>query len=196
MTRLACFYNRLDPRCKAALEKYAPGHGLHVEWVDTSASQQAYAAELAARWDGTEDLILVEQDKEIHAACLPELLGCGEPWCAYGYWMCPDPHTSWCLGGFGVTRFTAAIQRLVPVEAFAGPEWAGIDRRFYDLLREEHGIGCHLHGHVVHHHVYQPRPASVRERVAALRAQGLLPPAAYPQPAAPHLLPGSYDLSG
>ena len=76
----------------------------------------------------------------------------------------------------------------------AGQTQIGIDRRFGDYLLANHGLGCHLHGHVLHHHVYLPRPESVRRHVRHLRENGTLPPAVYPEPAAPHLLPGSYDL--
>lgn len=203
MTRLACFYGgtypvpaTLDPRVKAALQKYAPEAGLEVEWVDTSASLQVYADEMGKRWGHGEDLIIVEQDKEIFPGTLPSLLGCPEPWCAYTFWINPVPHTTLTLGGFGATRFSAAVQDLVPVSAFRGEGQVSIDRRFYDYLMAHHGTGCHLHGHVLHHHVYPPRPARVREHVRRLREQGLLPPAVYPEPIAPHLLPGSYDLSG
>lgn len=202
MTRLACLHGGtwprpagLDPRVKAALERYAPQYGLEVEWVNTSASLQVYADELEKRWDQGEDLIVVEQDKEPHVSCFPSLLGCDEWWCAYAYWINPVPHTKLAIGGFGVTKFSAQCQREIPVSAFRGQDQRNIDRRFYDYLTANHGKGCHLHGHVVHHHVYEPRPESVRRHADSLRAQGILPPGEYPEPLAPHLLPGSYDLT-
>ena len=201
MTRLLCLYGAtypvpatLDPRAKAALERYAPLAGLTIEWADTSASLQAYADELDKRWTGDEDLILVEQDKEIFLGTLPDLLPCDQPWCGYTYWCKPVPYTSAATGGFGVTRFSAQVQRWVPVSAFRGETQIGIDRRFHDYLLKNHGTICHLHGHVVHHHVYEPVPDSERQQVQALRAAGILPPAVYPEPPGPHLLPGSYDL--
>lgn len=186
----------LDPRVKAALEKYAPLSGLEVEWIDTTDDLQIYADEMEKRWNGTEDLIIVEQDKEIFADTLPSLLSChDEPWCGYTFWQNPEPHTALVLGGFGVTKFSAAVQRLVPVSAFRGETQVNIDRRFYDYLVKNHGYGCHLHGHVVHHHVYEPRPEPVRRHVASLRAQGLIAPAMYPPARDPGLLPGSYRLT-
>jgi hypothetical protein len=202
VTRLACLHGgtypartTLDPRVRAALELYAPLAGLETEWADTSASLQAYADELERRWDGGQDLIVVEQDKEIFPGTLPDLLGCGELWCGYTYWCLPEPFTSMAAGGFGVTRFSARVQRLVPVSAFRGEGQIGIDRRFHDYLLSHHGAICHLHGHVVHHHVYEPVPEGDRRRVQALRDAGILPPAVYPEPAGPHLLPGSHDLT-
>ena len=203
MARLVCMYGGtypvrspgLDPRVKAALEKLAPAAGLEVEWVDTSSDLQIYADEMEKRWTGEEDLIIVEQDKQPFPGQIEAMIGCPEPWCGYTFWQNPVPHTSLVLGGFGVTRFSSEVQRLVPVSAFRGVWQVNIDRRFYDYLIRNHGTGCHLHGHVLHHHVYEPRPRAVRDHVVQLRERGLLPPAVYPEPDAPHLLPGSYDLS-
>lgn len=201
MTRLVCMYGgdypkpaTLDPRTKAALEKYAPQAGLNVEWVDTSADRQIYADEMEKRWGHGEDLIIVEQDKEIFADTLPPLLSCDEWWCGYTCWLHPEPHTSLSLAAFGVTKFSAECQYAVPVSAFRGRDQVGIDRRFYDYLLANHGRTCHLHGHVVHHHVYEPRPESVRNHVAKLREQGIIAPACYPPADDPGLLPGSYRL--
>ena len=105
--RVCCFYNDLEPRTAAALERFAPG----CEYVDTSASQQEYALQLEKRWTGQDALVLVEQDKEIHGEVLPSFEACGEPWCAYTYWISPEPHTALVIGGFGVTKFSAGIQR-------------------------------------------------------------------------------------
>lgn len=202
MARLVCMYGgkypapaSLDPRVKAALERWAPEAGLETEWVDTSSNLQIYADEMEKRWDGTEDLIIVEQDKEVHGECFPSLLNCSQLWCGYTFWLNPVPHTALCVGGFGVTKFSAEVQRKVPVSAFRGDGQIAIDRRFYDYLMENYGAGCHLHGHVIHHHTYPPRPEPLRRYVNALRAQGVMAPAPYPEPTDPGLLPGSYRLS-
>ena len=189
--RVCCFYNQLDPRVASSLERFAPD----CEYVNTTASQQTYAEELERRWTGTDDLVLVEQDKEIHGEVLPSFAACPEPWCGYTYWIDPIPHTALVLGGFGVTKFSAEIQQKVAVKDFAWTEWRGIDRRFNDLLLSM-GIGCHLHGHVVHHHVYPSRPKMVRDHAFRLREAGLAAPQSYPDPLEAHLLPGSYDLIG
>lgn len=194
MTRLTCFYTELDPRTRTALERYAPQSGLSVEWVETP-GDQAYAKLLEERWTGEEDLILVEQDKEIFPGTLPNLMYCDQLWCACVYWIHPPPHTNLAIGGFGATKFSAAIQRQVAVSDFAGDGWAGIDRRFLDHLKVRGTTPC-LHEAVLHHHVYEPRPEGTRRHVAALRAAGIVPPALYPEPADPGLLPGSYRLPG
>lgn len=201
MTQLACFYRTLDPRVRAALVKHAPMSGLEVEWVETPGPDSGndagdfYARELEKRWHGEEDLIVVEQDKEIFADTLPALTSCAAPWCAATYWIYPAPHTVLAIGGFGATKFSVAIQREVKVQDFEGPHQRNIDRRFLEVLKAR-GIGCCLHNLVVHHHVYEPRPRAVRDHVTNLRAQGVLPPAAYPEPLDPGLLPGSYRLEG
>lgn len=199
MARLAVFYRYLDPRAEAALRKYAP---LPVEWVETPGPDMGpgatdfYARELERRWGGEDELVLVEQDKEIGPGTIEDMLGCSELWCGYTYWMYPEPHTALAIGGFGVTRFSAQVRKMLAVPEFEGVCQKGIDRRFYDLLAERHGAVMHIHGHVLHHHVYEPRPKAVRCHVAGLRGRGLLPPAMYPEPADPGLLPGSYRLEG
>lgn len=202
MTRLVCMYGAtwpkpatLDPRCRAALERFAPQAGLEVEWVDTAGSLQVYADELEARWTGTEDLIIVEQDKEVHATCLPTLMACPALWCGYTFWINPVPHTALVIGGFGVVKFSPQVQRMLPVSEFRGDGQVHIDRRF-ELRLQALGHRCCLHGHVLHHHVYDPRPQVVRDHVAGLRAAGLAAPQVYPEPADPGLLPGSYRLEG
>jgi hypothetical protein len=204
MARLVCMYggtypkpSTLDPRTEAALQRPAVTSGLEVEWIDTSADMQIYADEMEKRWLGTEDLIIVEQDKEPFPGQIEALAaGCPEPWCGYTFWGNPVPHTALIHGGFGVTRFSAEVQRWFPVSAFRGESQLGIDRRFYDLLISNYGKGCCLHGHVLHHHVYEPRPEAVRRYVRMLRESGLAPPAVYPEPLDPGLLPGSYRLPG
>jgi hypothetical protein len=186
----------LDPRTAASVRRFAPLHGLVPEWVDTSASLDLYADALQERWDSPGRLIVVEQDKELHATCLPSLLACGALWCSYTSWVHPVPHTTLSLGSFGVTAFSESVRQMVSVNDFRGHGQPGIDRRFGDFLRLAYGEGCCLHGHVVHHHVYAPRPVQVREHAEALVRAGLSPPPVYPPPPGPHLLPGSYDLPG
>lgn len=195
MARLACFYTTLDPRTEASLNKFAPLAGLEVEWVHTPDPGMKYADELEKRWQGEEDLIVVEHDKEIYSDTIQSLLACNDLWCGYTCWTYPEPHTALAIGGFGVTKFSAEVQRLVPVSIFAGDQQQGIDRRFYDHLKENYGTVMHLHGHVVHHHVYTPRPEAVRRHVAELREQGLIPPPSHPSAPDPGLLPGSYRLT-
>jgi hypothetical protein len=193
VAHLVCFYTKLDPRAEAALKLFAPDVGLEIEWVETPDPGMSYANELEARWTGEDDLILIEQDKEIFSNTLPSLMTCSNLWCTATYWLFPEPHTTLCIGGFGATKFSAQIQRDVKVSEFAGDRQQGIDRRFIDLLLTKSIPAC-LHSMVTHHHVYEPRPAGTRAYVNNLREQHLLPPAMAPLSLGPHLLPGSYDL--
>lgn len=194
--RVICFYGHLDPRTEAALRKYSP---VPVDWVETPGPDMGdeatdiYARELEKRWGGDDDLMLVEQDKEIGPGTLQDMEGCPELWCGYTYWLYPVPHTALAHGGFGVARFSPQVRKLVPVSEFTGIQ-KGIDRRFHDLVLERYGTGMHAHGHVLHHHVYEPRPQAIRLHVAMLRACGALPAGAPPAPD-PGLLPGSYRLT-
>ena len=172
----------LDPRVRDALQRLAPAAGLEVEWIDTAPSLQIYADEMEKRWLGEQDLIIVEQDKEPFPGQPEAMLGCPEPWCGYTFWQNPVPHTALVHGGFGVTRFSAELQTWFPVAAFRGEIQVGIDRRFYDYLIANYGKGCCLHGHVVHHHVQEPRPPSCPGACAA--AAGERHPAARGLPGA------------
>jgi hypothetical protein len=191
--RVVCFYNNLDPRVAASIRRWVH---YPVEYIDTSASLKVYGQELDKRWTGKQDLVIIEQDKEVHAQVMPTFEACQEPWCGFTYWINPEPHCELVLGGFGCVRFSAWFQRLIPYREWGPGQQHGIDRRLYNYSLHNHGIGQHLHGHVVHHHVYEPRPVSVRAMVAASRATGLIGPTCAPPCPAPHLLPGSYDLAG
>jgi hypothetical protein len=198
--RVACFYgNNLDPRTKTALLRHSP---VPVDWVHTPGPDMGdeatdiYARELEKRWGGDDDFMLVEQDKEIEAGTLENMEGCPELWCGYTYWLYPVPHTALACGGFGVVRFSPQVRKLVNVADFDIGIQKGIDRLFHDLVLERYGVTMHVHGHVLHHHVYEPRSQEVRLYVAMLRATGALPAAEAPPVSDPGLLPGSYRLPG
>lgn len=195
MTRLACFYTTLDPRTKASLLKYAPP-GLAVDWVETpDLGMRRYEEELAKRWTGQDDLLLVEEDKEVFPGMLEHMINCPQLWCGYTYWLLPEPDTCLALAGFGVTRFSAELQKLVPIGAITGEQrTVNIDCELQAYALEHLGTKMHIHGHTVHHHVYEPAPESYRRQIEDLRAQGRIPPAMYPPAREPGLLPGSYRL--
>ncbi len=197
MTRLACFYKDLDPRTRESLLRYAPA-GLDVDWVECpDAAMRRYEEELGKRWTGEDDLLLIEQDKEVFPRMLEHLIGCPQLWCGYTYWMLPEPDTCLALSGFGVTRFSADLQRLVPIEAITGPQrTVNIDCELQAYALEHLGTKMHIHGHTVHHHVYEPAPEGYRRQVEELRRLRLIPPAMAPPAPDPGLLPGSYRLPG
>ena len=152
---LSYAYGRLDPRTDRSVDLYAPGH----ERADTSGDQTNYWREISSRWNGKEDLILIEQDNEIGPDTIPSLEECEYDWCTFSY-----------QGLFGIleqslgcTKFSAALQRRFPKETIAGPGmlWHLIDLRIGKLFGM-HGLKCHVHGEIPHHHDYVTDPLQQR----------------------------------
>ena len=106
-----CCYANLHPATKAALAAFAPD----AEMADTSASIYAYWEAISSRWTGADDLLIIEQDIEIHAGVLPGLAACPRPWCVYPYQI----HDRGTLLDFGLgcTRFRAGAQQAVSTGA-------------------------------------------------------------------------------
>jgi hypothetical protein len=76
------------------------------EHIDTSPSSYAYWDELEKRWDGSADLLLMEQHIVIHDQVLPQLEKCGGDWCVF-----PVGNQ---FHGLSCTRFSARLQQAVP----------------------------------------------------------------------------------
>jgi hypothetical protein len=108
--RVLCCHTDLYDATRTALEKYAP----QAEYVDVSGDIRAYWRAIAERWTGESDLLIVEQDIEIHDQVIPRLEACPEDWCTFPYrlWR-PD---AWCYNALGCTRFSAALQKAVSPE--------------------------------------------------------------------------------
>lgn len=194
MARVACFYHKLDPRTEASVKKHVHEVATGVDWVATPDPGMTYARELEKRWTGESDLFLVEEDKEVYPRMLKTMLGCQELWCGFAYWANQEPETALILAGFGLTRFSAELQRLVPVKAFAGEQQSGIDTRLLAYLMEKYGTKMHIHGYTVHHHDYGPPNEALLKRVQMMRDAGMLPPNLVPPNPFPGVLPGSYRL--
>lgn len=146
-----------------------------VEIVDMSGDDYAYWDAISERWDGTDDLLIIEQDIVIHGGVLPQLRDCPGDWCVFPY---PIFGGERLTQGLGCTRFSAALQRKVPVTDFetngrllqldipVGPGVLldGIERRFpwpfLDViiatrLRTGYGLAPHVHSpDVEHRHGY------------------------------------------
>lgn len=105
--RVCCFYTSLHPACEAALP---PG----TELVWTGADDQHYWRELMARWDGSDDLVTIEHDVEIHDGVLPAFAACGAAWCAFAYEYSPATPGTLATGALGCTRFSTRVQRQFP----------------------------------------------------------------------------------
>lgn len=157
--RVLCCYTKLHPAAAEALAEYAPD----AELVDVSASTFAYWHAIRERWTGEDDLVIVEQDNEIHAGVLPSFAGCAEPWCTFSY---PIFRTQVALTiGLGCTKISAAAQRMVSAqeiaEGFALCDackgqgcWWHLDARIAETLKYRCGLKQHIHGQVAHHHDY------------------------------------------
>lgn len=118
MRVLVCYAGAgLHPDTLAAVMAYAPAAGqrVRVDTEEVSAGEYAYWQAIAARWDGSRDLVVVEQDIVIHRSVIPQFLDCGEPWCAFGY---PGRGGEMLTDRLGCTRFSAVLQRHVPAVEF------------------------------------------------------------------------------
>jgi hypothetical protein len=154
---LCCYaYGRLHPETVRALGKYAP----QAELVDVSGDQANYWNEIRDRWDGTEDLVIIEQDNEITAGTLPSFEACDQDWCTFAY----GGIYGQLQGSLGCTRFSAAFQRRFPHETIAGDGlvWHLIDLRMGKLFCDLHKLKPHIHGTVTHHHDYVRDPLQQR----------------------------------
>lgn len=159
MTRIACFYVTLHPAAAAS-------HPAGTELVPVSpADEHAYWRGLRARWDGTGDLLVLEQDIEIHAGVTAQLADCPSPWCTFPYlphsWGNPrldvtgNADRAAAAGALcrslGCARFTAALQRAVPLPAGPVP-WQHCDAVIAGTLAAA-GIPACLHEPwVTNHH--------------------------------------------
>lgn len=111
--RIACFYTDLHPACRDSLPP-------DTELVWTGAGDDHYWQEISKRWDGSDDLLIIEHDVEVHDQVVPQLLACASDWCAFPYdyptWPDGPPLITQALG---CTRFSAALQRKFPTEKIA-----------------------------------------------------------------------------
>jgi len=152
MRVLFCYANGgIHPAAQRALDLYAPDAIKR----DTSGAQHTYWRTICEYWDGTEDLVLIEQDNEITAEVLPTFAGCEHDWCTFQYkGLFPGAMLQQSLG---CTKFSKEFQLRFPHEMIAGPDmvWHLIDLRFGVLFHDLHGLDCHVHGTINHHHDYK-----------------------------------------
>jgi hypothetical protein len=111
--RIACFYTSLHPACRNALPP-------DTELVWTGDGDDHYWLEIANRWDGSDDLLIIEHDIEIHDQVVSQMLACGSSWCTFPYEYGPRwPAAPLITGALGCTRFSADLQRQFPAEVIA-----------------------------------------------------------------------------
>jgi len=137
-----------------SVTEHIPG----AEHVDTSASSYAYWDEIEKRWDGTVDLLLIEQHIIVHDQVLPQLEACDGDWCEFLHQMSGGGLVS----GLACTRFSAALQLKVPATAIrararrkcphcGAPHFAFIDGPVYEALQAAGHPGPHIHEPPVTH---------------------------------------------
>lgn len=155
--RILAPYCTLNTRVVRALEWYADD----VEFVYTGRSRTAYWEAIAERWQGSEDLMIVEQDIEINEEVVAEFVNCPEPWCVYWYTgpPCLNAHSGVKLKeSLGCTKFSAGLQYALPHEKISPfPEqqsWDIIDGRITKMAMFS-GFTPHIHGQVRHFHQFE-----------------------------------------
>lgn len=154
---MCCYaYGCLRSETARALDRYAPD----AERVDVSGDQANYWHEIRDRWNGTEDLVVIEQDNEITAETIPSFEACDQDWCTFAY----DGIYGQLDHSLGCTKFSARLQRRFPHETIAGDGlvWHLIDLRIGKLFHDLHKLECHVHGTVKHHHDYLTDPLQQR----------------------------------
>ena len=143
----------LSRLCEQALARFAPD----TEMIDLGSRHDAYRVLLEELWAAGEAFLIVEQDIEIHEAVVPELEGCPEPWCLFGYnigW--PPAPVELALG---CTRFSAVLLFEMPgvIAGLPVRDWRRLDCELHPVLRAA-GYVPHVHHPPVFHHHRYPEP--------------------------------------
>lgn len=138
------------------------------EYVETK-GLYGYNDAIASRWDGSDSLVVIEQDKEITAEVLPSLESCDQPWCTYSAKTFPEPYTKTTIISLSCARFSVEVQKVAQPD-FYGPDldyhpkckrcdgkgcWVYLDTRIAMALMAK-GYQPHVHGEIKHHHEYPP----------------------------------------
>lgn len=148
--RVAYFWFDPWPAAEAALPADA-------ERIYTGPDTGDYWKAFASQWTGEGDLVSIEQDVAIHDQVIPQFEACPEPWCSFGWMVGPGQHSFWWLG---CTRYSAALQRAIPVSELCRPNPP-------DVCERCTSVPCHRHldvvfGAIIEHlgyewpHVHQP----------------------------------------
>lgn len=162
---IVCFYNELNATTEWSLSKYAP----ECVFEDTSEDQFAYSRAFKKYWTGEQDLIVIEQDIEVESGNIKSLRRCKYNWCTFEYNHHPIPTNPSRMvapmpplnESLGFTRYSAALQRLVPFPSEI--QWNFLDqhlrwaikqhgRSLRQPVNQNKGIVSHVHGEVKHHH--------------------------------------------
>lgn len=165
MSVLLC-HTVMHPATARSVAEHAP----QAELVDVTGDDFGYWREIRARWQGTEDLVIIEQDIEICAGGVEEMLACDHDWCCYAYTIFRTRQR--LRYGLGFTKFSARAQQLVNGRRIAEGFtlctmcqgkgcWYHLDGRIAELMRRDGKLKPHVHGDVRHLHDYDSEPAAV-----------------------------------
>jgi len=165
MSVICCFSSEPHLQALKAILRFYP----QTEFVKTE-GLFGYPQVIAARWDASDDLIVIEGDKEINSSVIPSFSACSELWCTYAYETLPAPYTKRVTYGLGCAKFSAELQRIVHSGEFICEDvpwqpcrhcggrgcWNQLDVRMARAF-EAHGVSNpHVHGQIIHHHKYDP----------------------------------------
>jgi hypothetical protein len=154
--RVLCGYTSLHPETRATLPD-----GAEVVWTGTD--DLAYWQAISERWDGTQDLVVIEHDIVIHDQVIPQFMDCPSPWCTFPYFYGPDHDPSRVMyQALGCAKFSAECQARFPVKHIASsvsardgvppvPPWHSCDTYITRALIYA-GIQTCLHEPWVTHH--------------------------------------------
>ncbi len=129
--RILCCYTQLHWATRFTLTAFAQGHQIDLELTNVSANDKLYWRNIERCWTGKQDLMIVEQDIEIHGDVIPAFQSCPSLWCTFPYRLGgPD---NLLETGLGCVRFRKEVQRAVTPESIQelayGPreDWKYID---------------------------------------------------------------------
>jgi hypothetical protein len=171
--KVVVFFTSLHPATEWSVNRHAPG----AIFEDTSENDFAYWRAIKKHWTGDEDLVVIEQDIEIHEDVIPSFIKCYEPWCVFVYEM--GAPQCWLNESFGCTKFSAKLQRAVPAADICDGDhvWAGLDIALSQKLKQHTNVFApyakrqnalctsHIHGHLRHHHRYPANPICIRNGI-------------------------------
>jgi hypothetical protein len=138
----------------------------------------AYWRAIRKYWTGEEDLVIIEQDLEITADCIPSFIKCYHHWCVYQYEMAVP--LGWLNESFGCTKFSAELQQACTADNICEGDhtWDGLDITMGAALKsygettinpyaKKQGgvISSHVHGRLRHHHRYHQNPLTIRNGI-------------------------------
>lgn len=107
--------------------------------IYTGPFTENYFRAFAKQWAGEEALVSIEQDVAVHGDVIPQFAECPNPWCAFGWQVGPGQWSHWWLG---CTKFSAELQRAVPVSRLCAPHPP-------DVCTACSMVPCHRHLDVV-----------------------------------------------